>query len=158
MSSINHSLYLSQKSFIARRLNGLPKVCAINTALVLSENASSSFVTSMSYVPSSTSRNTGIQPFWMIGFTVVGKPAATVITSSPGLIALLPKLGLVKVVKARRFADDPLLQKRAWRTPTFWASFLSKSSAYRPVVSQKSKEESTRFWISSWLYSGIFIM
>ena len=41
----------------------------------------------------------------MIGFTVVGNPAATPITSSPFIIDLSPSFGEVNVEKATRFAD-----------------------------------------------------
>ena len=56
------------------------------TALVFSERAASSFVTSMLYCGTLTSTNTGTAPYWRIGVTVVGKPHATVMTSSPRLI------------------------------------------------------------------------
>ena len=42
----------------------------------------------------------------MLGFIVVGNPAATVITSSP-LIALSPNFGEVSVLNATKFADEP---------------------------------------------------
>ena len=38
---------------------------------------------------------TGMQPNWIKGFIVVGKPAATVIISSPGKSALLLREGEV---------------------------------------------------------------
>ena len=66
-------------------------------AFVFGERAASSCVTSILYEPNCTSTKTGMQPNCTIGFTVVGKPAATVITSSPGLIALSPNLGEVSV-------------------------------------------------------------
>ena len=43
----------------------------------------------------------------MIGFTVVGKPAATVITSSPGRSLRSPSFGEVRQETATRFADEP---------------------------------------------------
>ncbi|OIQ75747.1 hypothetical protein GALL_425800 [mine drainage metagenome] len=46
-------------------------------------------------------------PFCSMGFTVVGKPAATVMTSSPGFSARVPSLCEVSAVKANRFADEP---------------------------------------------------
>ena len=55
----------------------------------------------------STSTKTGIAPYCIIGFTVVGKPAATVITSSPFFIALSLSFGDVSAVKASKFAEDP---------------------------------------------------
>jgi hypothetical protein len=39
--------------------------------------------------------------------TVVGKPIATVITSSPGFRAFSPNLMLVNPLKAAKFAEDP---------------------------------------------------
>ncbi len=45
----------------------------------------------------------------MIGLTVVGKPAATVITSSPGLSRRSPSFGEVRAVTASRSADEPEL-------------------------------------------------
>ena len=43
----------------------------------------------------SISTKTGIQPNWINGLIVVGKPAATVMTSSPFFIALEPRDGEV---------------------------------------------------------------
>ncbi len=62
---------------------------------------------SILYVGISTSTNTGIKPFWIAGLTVVGKPAATVITSSPGLRARSPNFGEVSAVSASKFAEEP---------------------------------------------------
>ena len=59
--------------------------------------------------------NVNINKYWnctksvTIGFTVVGKPAATPITSSPFLIAFSPSLGEVRVLNATKLADDPEL-------------------------------------------------
>ena len=39
----------------------------------------------------------------MIGLTVVGNPADTVITSSPGKSCLLPNLGDVRALTASKF-------------------------------------------------------
>ena len=58
-----------------------------------------------------------MQLFCRIGLTVVGKPAATVITSSPAFICLSPNLGEVKAVNARRLADDPELVVKACFIP-----------------------------------------
>ena len=66
----------------------------------------------------STSTNTGTAPFCRIGLTVVGKPAATVMTSSPGLIARSPSNGDVNAVNATRLADEPELTVSACATPT----------------------------------------
>src|ERR1035438_3543456 len=79
----------------------------------------------------------------MIGLTVVGKPAATVITSSPGLSRRSPSFGEVSALTARRLAEEPELTSEAQRTPTKRASLRSKSSAKRPVVNQQSRAEST---------------
>ena len=46
-------------------------------------------------------------PNCMIGLTVVGKDAATVITSSPFCIALSFNFEEVKVEKAIKLADEP---------------------------------------------------
>ena len=73
--------------------------------------------TSMLYVGSVTSTNTGTSPFWTIGLTVVGKPAATVITSSPGRSRRSPRRGEVSAVSARRFADEPELTSRRVAQP-----------------------------------------
>jgi hypothetical protein len=48
----------------------------------------------------------------MTGATVVGKPAATVITSSPLKICLSPSKGEVKAINARRFAEEPELTRQ----------------------------------------------
>src|SRR5215469_18860027 len=79
----------------------------------------------------------------MIGLTVVGKPAATVMTSSPGFSLRSPSFGEVSAVSASRLADDPELTSAAHRTPTNLASLRSKSSAKRPVVNQASSADST---------------
>ena len=71
--------------------------------------------------------------------TVVGNPAATVKTSSPGLRARSPNFELVNAVKASKLADDPELTIDAWRMPTVLAKRLSNCSVYGPEVSQKSK-------------------
>src|SRR3990172_8306364 len=79
----------------------------------------------------------------MMGFTVVGKPAATVITSSPGFRARSPNFGEVSAEKASRFADDPELVVNTCFTPRKAASFFSNASLKRPVVNQPSSEAST---------------
>ena len=65
----------------------------------------------MLYVPSSTSTNTGTRPFWMIGLTVVGKPAATVITSSPGCSRRSPSFGDVSAVRPAGSRTSPELHE-----------------------------------------------
>ena len=59
---------------------------------------------------------------------VVGNPAATVITSSPGLIALSLSLGEVRVEKAIKFAEDPELTVINCLIPINFASFFSLAS------------------------------
>ena len=73
-------------------LNGFPKVCAIITAFVFSDNAFSNMVKSILYSGIVTSTNIGIAPYWTIGEIVVGNPAATVITSSPRFILKAERL------------------------------------------------------------------
>jgi hypothetical protein len=60
----------------------------------------------------------------MIGLTVVGKPAATVMTSSPGLSWRSPSLGEQRALSATRLAEEPELTSEAERTPTKRASFF----------------------------------
>ena len=148
LSSTSQRLCLSQKDFTAARSNGFPRVCAIMTALVFTLNASSSFVTSMLYCGMVTSTNTGTAPYWMTGVTVVGNPAATVMTSSPRRICRSPSSGAVNTEKAIRFADDPLFTRLAKRTSSHLANSRSNSSANRPVVSQKSSAASIRLHLT----------
>jgi len=82
------------------------------TAFVFLEYASSSLEQSMLAVSSSTSTKTGIAPYWIIGDIVVGKHAATVMTSSPRLIYLFFSNGEVNVEKASRLAEDPELTSK----------------------------------------------
>ncbi len=96
-SSTTHKLYFLATRITSSKSNGLPNECAIIIALVFGETAASILADSILWVGTSTSTNTGIAPNCIIGLTVVGKPAATVITSSPGLIALSPSLGDVRV-------------------------------------------------------------
>src|ERR1700722_5568947 len=78
-----------------------------------------------------------------MGLTVVGKPAATVITSSPGLSRRSPSFGDVRALRAIRLAEEPELTSDADRTPTNRARFPSKVSPNRPVVNHASRAEST---------------
>ena len=55
----------------------------------------------------------------------MGKPAATVMTSSPGLTARSPSRGEVRVMNARRFADEPEFTRLQWRTPRYFANSFS---------------------------------
>src|ERR1700745_2768738 len=87
---------------------------------------------------------TGTQLFWMMGLTVGGKPAATVITSSPGLIWRSPSRGEVRQEKAQRLAEEPELTSEAPRTPKKRANWRSNWVAKRPGVSEQSREASMR--------------
>ena len=97
----------------------------------------------MLWVAMSTSTNTGTAPNCRIGLTVVGKPAATPMTSSPGLIARSPRRGLVSVENATRLADEPEFTVIACFTPMKSARRRSNMALKRPVVSQPSSEAST---------------
>src|SRR5664280_2416269 len=81
----------------------------------------------------------------MIGLTVVGNPAANVITSSPGFSLRSPSLGEVKAENATRLADEPEFTNEQPRTPKNWAKRRSNSCANLPVVSQQSSPASTKF-------------
>ena len=94
------------------------------------------------------STNTGTRPAIRIGFTVVGKPVAAVITSSPGRSRRSFSLGEVRVESATRLAEEPEFTVRAWRAPSLSASRASQASLNRPVVSQKSSAQSTRLCMS----------
>src|SRR5690242_8774771 len=87
----------------------------------------------------------------MMGLTVVGKPVATVITSSPGLRRLPRNNGEVRAEKATRLADDPELTSKAYLVPKNSAKRASKASEKRPAVSHMSREESTRLRMSAGL-------
>ena len=95
--------------------------------MVFGESASSSPVTSILYCGIVTSTNTGIAPYCMIGVTVVGKPQATVITSSPLFTCLSPKRGDVKVINASKFALEPEFTSDTYFTPNCFAKSLSNS-------------------------------
>ena len=153
LSSISHRPCLSQKDFTAARSNGLPSVCASITALVLSESAFSSMVTSILYCGMVTSTNTGTAPYCITGVTVVGNPAATVMTSSPRFTALSPSSGEVSAMNAVRFALEPELTSAQYFAPRYSPSFFSNWSVYLPEVSQNSRELSTRLHISSESYT-----
>ena len=93
------------------------------------------------YVPSSTSTNTGTARFWMIGLTVVGKPAATVMTSSPGRSRRSPSSGDVSALRATRFAEEPELTSiAAW---TFSRAARSRLELLR-VASGREPEVEAR--------------
>ena len=92
LSSISQRLCFWQKSFSAFRSNGFPSVCASMTAFVFGDTASSSFKGSMLYCGIVTSTNTGTAPYWIIGATVVGNPAATVILRLLGVPGVLSEV------------------------------------------------------------------
>src|SRR5690242_7225687 len=95
------------------------------------------------------STKTGVSPYKMDGFTVVGKPAATVITSSPGISRASPNDSAVNAAIAKRFAEDPELTVKAYGRPKNVRNFFSKMELYLPVVNQNSKAESVRLLSSS---------
>ena len=84
------------------------------------------------------------------GDTVVGKPAATVITSSPRRICLSPRSGDVRAMNARRLAEEPEFTRLQKRIPRYLANSSSNCCVDLPEVSQNSRALSTRFVIS-WL-------
>src|SRR5690606_1169614 len=84
-----------------------------------------------------------------MGFTVVGKPAATPITSSPFFIALSPSFGDVNALKATKLAEDPEFTEIQYFTFRHSANFFSNLALKWPVVNQPSNEASTIFCISS---------
>ena len=90
-----------------------------------------------------TSTNTGTSPFWTIGATVVGKPAATVITSSPGLSCSSPSVGDVKVLSASRFADEPEFVRTALRRLSVLANRDSNFPAIVPDAIFRSSAAAT---------------
>ena len=118
------------------------------TAFVFGLSASSSFVWSMLKYSSSISTKTGTAPYCTIGATVVGKPAATVITSSPFFMRRSFRSGEISAKNASKFALLPLFTKNAHFTPSILANSFSNFLEYVPYVSQKSSELSTKFTIS----------
>ena len=60
---------------------------------------------------------------------MVGKPAATVITSSPGRKRRSPSRGDVSAESATRLADEPEFTSRQWRIPIHFANSRSNRSA-----------------------------
>src|SRR5689334_15985791 len=81
----------------------------------------------------------------MIGFTVVGKLAATAMTSSPGRIARSPSFGDVNDANATRLADEPEFTVSTCGTPTKLASCDSNCALKRPDVSHASIDASIMF-------------
>ncbi|SEH85524.1 hypothetical protein BAZSYMB_GCONTIG00831_0 [Bathymodiolus azoricus thioautotrophic gill symbiont] len=142
-SSISQRLYLSHNILTLSKLYGLPKVCANIIALVFGVIAASIKSASTLCVSKSTSTNTGIAPNCTIGLTVVGKPAATPMTSSPFLMALLPNFGDVSVANATKLADEPELTVIKCLISINSDSSFSNLRLKRPVVSQPSNDAST---------------
>ena len=149
LSSTNQRLCFLQKSTTTCRLKGFPKLCAIITALVFGERAASNCVVSILLSSMLISTNTGTAPYCTIQATVVGNPAATVITSSPRFIWRSFNSGAVRALKARRLADEPELQSEQYFTPNHLANPFSNLWAQGPAVNQKSSDASTRLTISS---------
>jgi hypothetical protein len=96
----------------------------------------------ISYVHRSTSTKTGIHPFCIIGFIVVGNHAATVITSSQGLIRLVHNSTAVRAVNARRLAELHELQVSANLIHINSANSFSNLSFRLHSVQWQSKTDS----------------
>ena len=96
----------------------------------------------------STSTNTGTMPYSNTGLTVVGKPAAAVMTSSPGLSWRSRIMCEVRAEKATRLADDPELTVSTEAVPMRLANLAWKASLKRPDVSQNSRAASTSDFMS----------
>ena len=106
---------------------GLPNVCAKIIALVLDVIADSIFSGEAEKVGKSMSINVGIRLFWKIGLTVVGNPAARVITSSPEFNFLSPNSFDIKEETAKRFAEEPELVVKAKLIPIYFDNCFSNS-------------------------------
>ena len=125
LSSISQTPCRSAIAATSSSGNGFPSVCAAMIAFVRGPIAASTSAGTRLYVPSSTSTKMGTSRLRTIGLTVVGKPAATVTTSSPGTRRRSPSLRDVSADTASRFADEPELQISACRTPSRFASSSS---------------------------------
>jgi len=96
------------------------------------------------------STKTGIKPFCIMGLTVVGKPAAAVITSSPFFNLFFSGiLKEVRAVIANKLAEEPELTKVQNFFPIKPANLLSNSAALLPSVHQPSIRALTPAIISS---------
>ena len=73
---------------------------------------------------------------------VVGKLAAAVMISSPGLTARSPSSGEVRAARANRLAEEPELTVSTWRTPRYSPNCRSNCSLKRPHVSHASSTAS----------------
>src|SRR3989338_601992 len=83
-----------------------------------------------------------------MGLTVVGNPAATVITSSPGCSRFVPSCFDVSALSATRFAEDPELTRETYRTQSKSLNRFSNSFANLPSVHHPSRTASMAFEIS----------
>ena len=79
----------------------------------------------------------------------MGKPAATVRTSSPGFNLRSPSCGDVRAERAKRFAEEPELVNKQNLWFMYFAHSFSNCSANLPVVNHPSKQASTANLISS---------
>src|SRR2546430_3985442 len=88
-------------------------------------------------------------PFWMIGLTVVGNPAATVMTSSPRRSRWSPSSRWVSAVMASRFADEPELRRSAQPRPSARANSGSNVVWLCAAANRMSSAAETRATRSS---------
>ena len=140
LSSTSQRPCSRQKASTASRSKGLPSVCASITARVRGPSGRPRAARRRCCRwAASTSTKTGTSPCWRIGLTVVGKPAATVITSSPAGAAGRPSRWLVSAAKATRLALEPELTSSACGTPSRPANSASNAASIGPRVSQKSR-------------------
>jgi hypothetical protein len=94
--------------------------------------------------------NTGTAPAWTIGATVVGKMAATVITSSPGRMRrCFGSLWEVSAAITITLEINIYYTSRLWRTPRNAANSFSIAVPSTPSVSQKSRVVDTAASTSS---------
>ena len=80
---------------------------------------------------------------------VVGKPAATVITSSLGFNDLSPNCSDVSEERANKFAEEPELVVITCFIPKNSLRRFSNSLLNLPVVNQKSRDDETSICISA---------
>jgi len=89
-----------------------------------------------------------------IGNIEVDHATAGTITSSPGFIALLPRIGLERMLKAIRFAEEPELTIIASFEPIYLANKFSNLLTFSPMVKCVERRESTTSVTSSQLNEG----
>ncbi len=108
---------------------GLPRRWTTKTARVRGERALSTEAAVTLSVSGETSASTGTAPTWTTGHRVVDQVTAGTTTSSSGPIAGRGSrpAGRARTASARRFAEDPELQKTASGAP--WAAANSASNA-----------------------------